>query len=88
MFEGNIHVYNKCKVSVLFVFFVINFSIKGSVTLKKNEVNKESSRKARVKCEMVAALEACRLLHKQGELNDELKPVFRYACTYAFYIMM
>ena len=47
--------------------------------MKKNEVNNESAKKARIKCEMVAALEACRLLHKQGELNDELKPVFRYA---------
>ena len=36
-------------------------------------------RKARIKSEMVAALEACRLLHKEGELNDELKPVFKYA---------
>jgi len=47
--------------------------------LKKNEVNNESARKARIKSEMVAALEACRLLHKQGELNDELKPVLKYA---------
>ena len=51
--------------------------------MKKNEVNNESTRKARIKCEMVAALEACRLLHKQGELNDELKPVFRCAYMHA-----
>lgn len=37
------------------------------------------ARKAGIKSEMVAALEACRLLHKDGELNDELKPVYKYA---------
>lgn len=27
---------------------------------------------------MLAALAACQLLHKTGELNDELQPVLRY----------
>ncbi len=57
---------------------MIYFAIKGSVTLKRNEVNEKTARKAGIKSEMLAALEACRLLHKKGELSDELQPVFRY----------
>ncbi|KAL9952676.1 hypothetical protein ACROYT_G039967 [Oculina patagonica] len=52
--------------------------IKGSVTLKRNEVNEKTARKAGIKSEMLAALEACRRLHKKGELSDELQPVFRF----------
>ena len=59
-----------------------NVSIQGSVTLKKNEVNKETAKKGRIKSEMIAALEACRLLHKEGELDDELQPIFKYAYIY------
>ena len=58
----------------IFAYFVIQ----GSVTLKKTDINEDEVRKARVKCEMLAALEACRLLHVMGELTDDLQPVFRY----------
>lgn len=51
------------------------------MTLNRNHFNEETGRKARIKSEMLAALEACRLLHKTGELSDELQPVLRYMYT-------
>ena len=63
----------------LFPLFIFEyFVIQGIVTLKKTDINEDEVRKARVKCEMLAALEACRLLHVMGELTDNLQPVFRY----------
>ena len=61
------------------LFIFAYFVIQGSVTLKRTDINEDEVRKARVKCEMLAALEACRLLHVMGELTDDLQPVFR--CT-------
>ena len=58
--------------------YIVHFVIKGSVTLKRTEINEETVRKARVKSEMVAALGACQLLHEKGELNEDLQPVLRY----------
>lgn len=54
------------------------FAIKASVTVQKDQVNEETSRKARIKSEMCVALETCRQLHKAGELDDDLQPLLRY----------
>ena len=53
------------------------FFMKASVTLTRDEASKETKWKARIKSEMLAALETCRQLHKAEELDDELQPKFR-----------
>ena len=68
---------HKLMTSPYFIFYF--FIIKGSATLKRSEVTKETARKARVKSEMCVALETCCQLHKAGELSDDLQPRFRYA---------
>ena len=48
------------------------------MTVRKDQVNEETLRKARIKSEMCVALETCRQLHKAGELDDDLQPMLRY----------
>ena len=59
------------------LILIVLFLMKASVTLLRDEANEETIRKARIKSEMLVALETCRQLHKAEELDEELQPKFR-----------
>ncbi|XP_068730649.1 endoribonuclease Dicer-like isoform X2 [Montipora capricornis] len=56
----------------------VYWPIQVTSTYSRNDMNKETLRKATIKSEMLVAMETCRQLHKAGELDDDLQPISRF----------
>lgn len=54
------------------------YFLKASAKVSRDEVNKDTLERAKVKSEMLVALETCRQLHKAAELSEDLQPLYRY----------